>query len=212
MIAVVTPHHDPARKHLLDRLRFYMSRQTMQPDLWLIIDEPTKIKPDLTYRVRVGCQRAIEAGATCILIMEDDDWYDPKYIEFMVNAWKQNGKPKIFGIGFTLYCHIFAQKQWFSPHSGRASLMSTLLTPNGLKDYEWCPDTEIWLDMHLWSSIKGKTVEPNKFYSVGIKHGIGLCGGVGHNRSFGKYVNDPNHAELRKHIKDDVAWYKTLRP
>ena len=161
MIAVVTPHHDPARKHLLDRLRFYMSRQTMQPDLWLIIDEPTNIKPDLTYRVRVGCQRAIEAGATCILIMEDDDWYDPKYIEFMVNAWKQNGKPKIFGIGFTLYCHIFAQKQWFSPHSGRASLMSTLLTHVGLKNYEWCPDTEIWLDMHLWSSIKGKTVEPN---------------------------------------------------
>ena len=211
MIAVITPHHDAKRKPFLDRLRFYMSRQTMQPDLWLIIDEPTTIKPDLTYRVRVGCQRAIKAGATCILIMEDDDWYDPKYIEYMVTSWKNSGSPNIFGIGYTLYCHVFAQKQWFSPHSGRASLMSTLLTPAALYGFKWCDDTEIWLDMHLWKNIKGKTVEPSKLYSVGIKHGIGVCGGVGHNKSFSRYTPDPNHAELRKHIKDDLQWYKTLQ-
>jgi hypothetical protein len=210
-VAVVTPHHDSKRSMFLERLKFYMSRQTRQPDMWFIIDEPTPFKPDLTYRVRIGIERAINAGADVILIMEDDDWYDPNYIMFMVDGWKRSGKPPIFGIGYTLYVHIFAGKYWFSPHKNRASLMSTLVTPQAIESFTYPDDTHVWLDIDLWKIAGGKTVEPDKYYSVGIKHNIGLCGGVGHNKSFSKYVSDPNYNELRKHIKDDLVWYRNLK-
>ncbi len=209
-IAVVTPNHDPKRSMFLDRLRMYMSRQTMQPDIWEIVNEPTLFKPDLTYRVRVGIDRAIDKGADVILIMEDDDWYDSQYIEFMVNGWKHSGKPPIFGIGYTLYVNVMHGKKWFSQHKGRASLMSTLVTADAIVRFTYPSDQHIWLDIDLWKSIRGgKTIEPTKLYSVGIKHGIGLCGGVGHNKAFSKYESDPQYKELKRHLKEDAQWYLT---
>ena len=210
-LAVVTPHHDPKRSMFLDRLKVYMDRQTRKPDQWIIVDEPTNIKPDLTYRVRIGIERAIENGADVILIMEDDDWYDPQYIEIMVDGWKRMGKPPIFGIGYTIYCYIFGGRFWNSQHKGRASLMSTLITKEAALSFKYPHDTEVWLDMAMWKIAGGKTIEPNKAYSIGIKHGIGMCGGVGHNKGFSRYTSDPNHNELRKHIKEDLAWYLKLK-
>jgi hypothetical protein len=189
-----------------------MGRQTRKPDQWIIVDEPTAFKPDLTFRVRKGINQAFENGADVVLIMEDDDWYDPMYIEFMVKSWKLNGQPPIFGIGYTLYVHVFAKKYWFSPHKGRASLMSTLVTRKGMERFEYPNDNYVWLDIDLWKGIRGgRTIEPPKYYSVGIKHGKGQCGGVGHNKNFSHYRNDPNLNELKKHIKSDIEWYQQLK-
>lgn len=210
-VAVVTPHHDAKRSMFLDRLKLYMARQTRQPDQWIIVDDVVPFKPDLTYRVKLGCQRAVANGADLILIMEDDDWYAPDYIEFMVNGWQRMGKPELFGIGYTLYCNIMHDLVWFSPHQGRASLMSTMVTAKAISNYVWPKDNEIWLDIDLWKKLKGKTVEPTKYYSVGIKHGIGLCGGVGHNKAFGKYKKDAGNNELRKRIGTDYQWYQELK-
>lgn len=213
-VAVVTPHHDSRRGIFLEQLKKYMAAQTRQPDEWIVVDQSVyagKIGvKDLTKRVRIGCTMAKERGCDVVLIMEDDDWYDPNYIEFMVHNWHRCGKPELFGIGYTLYFHI-SGKYWHSPHAGRASLMSTLIRLDALDKFKWCDDSYIWLDIALWQQLKGKTIEPVKHYSVGIKHGIGDTGGVGHNKGFSKYQPDITWQQLRRHLPaNDIQFYKTL--
>jgi len=210
-VAVVTPHHDTRRAVFLDRLRYYMERQTMQPDMWIIVDDEFSTGvTDLTKRVRIGCERAKQQGADVVLIMEDDDWYHSDYIKTMVGWWVSHGRPQIFGIGYTLYFHL-AGRVWHSDHKGRASLMSTLVSVDALERFTWPADEYVWLDIELWKQLKGRTVEPQRFYSVGIKHGIGLCGGVGHNKGFSKYKPDPAWSNLKRHLPaSDIEFYKSL--
>lgn len=214
-IAVVTPHHDSRRGIFLERLKKYMAAQTRQPDEWIVVDQSAyqgKIGiKDLTKRVRIGCDMARAKGCDAVLIMEDDDWYAPEYIEFMVNSWQKLGKPELFGIGYTLYFHVLANRYWHSPHPNRASLMSTLIRTDALNRFRWCQDDYVWLDIELWRQLKGRTLEPIKHYAVGIKHGIGDTGGVGHNKGFAKYKPDPTWQQLRRHLSpDDIKFYKEL--
>jgi hypothetical protein len=213
--AVVTPHHDSRRGVFLERLKHYMAAQTMQPHLWIVVDQ--SLMPwqpgtkDLTARVRLGCKMAKEAGCDAVLIMEDDDWYSPDYISTMVGLWQRYGKPEVFGIGFTLYFHIRASKYWMSAHHGRASLMSTLIRLDALERFKWPADDYVWLDIDLWKQLRGRTADIKPMITVGIKHGIGDTGGVGHNTGFSKYSPDPAWMQLKTALSnEDIQFYKSL--
>lgn len=56
--------------------------------------------------------------------------------------------------------------------------MNTLISCE--TDIQWCNDNEVYLDLHIWKKHQGKTFSPKQPIALGIKHGIGKCGGNGH--------------------------------
>jgi glycosyltransferase involved in cell wall biosynthesis len=174
--------------------------QTMKPDrIELVNDEPISDDKDITWRYRLGYERI---GNSCdiILFMENDDWYSPNYIETMFLKWLKAYKPDIFGTDYTVYYHIYERK-WFTMwHHHRSSAMSTLLKAN--MDIPWCEDKEPYTDLHLWRNIKGVTFHPKNHICLGIKHNIGLCGGVNHATYMHRYANNDDNLELLRDNMD----------
>jgi hypothetical protein len=200
------------RPNLLEFAKRRISEQTYQPDFIEIVDDSQIVKPtDLTWRYRLGVDRLLSKGADVIIFWEDDDWYSKNYIETLLREWRNNGHPPIFGIEFSLYYHILAQRYWMSLHPRRASAMSTMVTSAGISDFAWPNDSEIWLDIHLWKKIQGVAVSIRPLVAVGIKHGLGECGGVGHNRAFKKYDGiDRNYKYMESIVGEDIEFYKKI--
>jgi hypothetical protein len=82
--------------------------------------------------------------------------------------------------------------------------MNTLIVP-GLK-IKWCADTEPYTDMHLWTNcpeINKTIVNPENIISIGLKHGVGKCGGGSHVDRLNKY----------KHTDQNMEWlFKNVDP
>lgn len=199
-IAVLIPDRNDRPKLLKNCLRM-LAAQSLQPDIIEVVcDAPVSAECDITWRYRTGYDRLRNKGIDIILLIENDDWYSPLYIETMVNAWSNNGRPEIFGTNSTIYYHLKLKAYFTMYHNTRASAMNTLLIPD--MNFDWCADTEPYTDMHLWSQLKGLVIRPDKNISIGIKHGDGLCGGHMHNDRLHRYtkfgVQDPEHTFLKK--------------
>ena len=154
--------------------------QTRNPDLIYHMNyAPESKSPDLTQRVRRGFELAKKDRCDVVFVMENDDYYHPDYIAFMLMSWFAEGMPEIFGLGHSLYYHIKNRKYHFLLHKERASLMNTLVSCSA--QINWPKDSEVFLDICLWRSLNGKTIlTDGDLLSIGIKHGIGKCGGIGH--------------------------------
>lgn len=206
--AVICPHQDKKRRRFLQRFKYYIERQTRQPDELIIVDDQTGMQQDLTKRIKIGIDRAFEAGCNIALVMEDDDWYHPDYIKHTINNWIEFGKPDLVGQGYTDYYHIGVQKYTRLNHPGRASLMSTLINLESIYDFKFPPDDHVFLDVKLWKQLKGKTFIPAKPIAVGIKHGIGNTGGKGHDRNWSMYQKDSDFSVLKALIGKDAEFYE----
>ena len=187
-IGVIIPDRNDRPKFLANCLRM-IEGQTLKPtEIKLVNFEPTSNKPDLTKRYRIGYDYFRNKDFDIIALMENDDWYSPEYLETMVNAWIEKGKPDIFGTDYTIYYHIAIHKYFTMEHYHRSSAMSTLIKPD--LNFKWCPDHEVYTDMHLWNAIQNRlTFRPDKHICLGIKHGVGLCGGRNHKTRMDRYVN-----------------------
>lgn len=139
---------------------------------------PESDKCDITQRYKRGYEDLRGKRFDVIALMEDDDWYSPDYLQTMVDEWVKRGKPDIFGTGYTIYYHLKLGAYFTMYHQDRASAMNTLIKPD--LEINWPPDHEPFTDMHLWQNIHGAVYFPEKVISVGMKHGIGLCGGRSH--------------------------------
>ena len=208
-IGVLIPDRND-RPQFLKHLFKMLKGQTMQPDFIELVNFPATSKlPDLTKRVRIGFETLKAKGCDCVLIMENDDWYSVFYIETMVNGWLNFNRPDLFGTEQTIYYHLFKKQYRTLKHPNRASLMNTLIscsiTPN------WCTDIEVYLDLHLWKHHKGVTILPTKTIAVGIKHGIGKCGGNGHEGMIYNF-NDPEFEYLKSIVdSNSLEFYTKLK-
>jgi hypothetical protein len=205
-IGVLIPDRND-RPQFLQHLFKMLQNQTFQGfQVELVNFKPTTNAPDLTKRVRIGFENLKSSGCDCVLVMENDDYYAENYIETMLRGWLNTGKPELFGTDYTYYYHIFKGRYRLLKHEGRASLMNTLIsckiTPN------WCEDSEVYLDMHLWKQHKGLTISPKKPIAIGIKHGIGKCGGNGH---FEMQMPHPESDILQYISKDSLEFYARLK-
>jgi len=186
-IGVIIPDRGDRPEFLLNCLRM-LRAQTVQPSIVKIVNEKPKSESfDITYRYRIGYIELSKKKLDCILLMENDDYYAPNYIERICQAWHDFGCPDIFGIGTTIYYHLKERKWMQMYHPKRASAMNTLLAPK-LK-INWCADDYPFTDLYLWGDLRGTTFNPVDPISIGIKHGIGKCGGNGHREDNIKYVN-----------------------
>ena len=195
MIGVLVPDRGD-RPQFLENCKRMIKAQTLEPALDIVVNfEPESNKTDLTRRVREGFELLKEAGCECVLIMENDDFYSPEYIETIYKEWIKAGRPEIFGTNATIYYHIAWKQYRVLKHPRRASLMNTLISCRA--GISWPDDSEVFLDLNLWNQLKGKTFSAPQGLSLGIKHGEGLCGGRGHSFAPMFQEDDPDSSYLK---------------
>lgn len=209
-LAVLIPDRGDRPEFMKNCLRM-LKAQTLQPDIIEVMNDPPENDfCDITRRYRIGYDRLRNKGITLIAMMENDDWYDPAYLEFMVKQWKLNGWPNIFGTRYTIYYHIGLFRWMKMNHHTRSSAMATFIRAD--LSLTWCNDTEPYTDAYLWSTIKGGvTIDPGKkLICIGIKHGIGMCGGKSHTTSLERYIsNDDDHRLLKANMDEESYLFYT---
>lgn len=76
--------------------------------------------------------------------------------------------------------------------------MCTMITKELAKKIEFGRVKDIFLDVHLWKNHKGVTTSFKHPICCGIKHGIGVSGGIGHNPNASIYnQSDPDGSYLK---------------
>lgn len=211
-IGIIIPDRND-RPNFLENCRRMIKAQTFREGInhiksILVVSDPAENDEcDITKRYKKGYDK-LSSGLLgfefdIIFLMENDDYYHPDYMQAMLDAWETAGRPDIFGTNYTYYYHIGIKKYFKLTHTTRASAMNTMIKP-GL-NFKWCPDNEPYTDIHLWETIKNKDLfGPEKIISIGIKHGIGKCGGKCHTDRLGKYTeNDKDFSFLKEVMKDD---------
>lgn len=186
-----------------------LNSQTVKPDeiVWANW-KPESNECDITKRYRIAYHLFDGMEYDCILFMENDDYYAPNYIETMIKEWVNNGKPDLFGIGYTYYYHLGIKKYSKFEHNRRASMMNTLIKPD--LQFAWCKDSDPYTGVHLWDHIKNtipnwKTFCPEILISIGIKHGIGMSGGQFHRIKLDRYQeSDENFEFLKSHVTGEM--------
>lgn len=202
-IALVTPTCSPERKPFLDFVKKRMADQTRKADMHIIIDRTNGTgKSDLAQRYREGLDQAFKAGATFALLIEDDDYYPVDYVETMYEAWKKMGKPYLIGQQTSYYYHLFTRgydvlnpKKHTSAHcTGVAADANYNLATN---------DENPFFDIQLWKHNQGVLIDL-EHPVVSIKHGLGMCGGRGHNKYDFKKFDDAEYTKLRSLVDEEA--------
>lgn len=210
-VGVITPTVSKERKPFLDFLKSRMEKQTYQPAYWDIIDYPnTTGQIDIAKRYRKGIKKAFDNNCDLILLMEDDDYYPLNYIDEMKKAWVRVGKPSVIGVEPTIYYHLGCHG--IRDHGFLLQHCSAFCTGVAAGvDVDVCADNEPFFDIALWK-VNGGTKITLMNLPIGIKHGIGMCGGAYHSRSarFKKF-DDCDQTWLRMHVdKEAFDFYKNI--
>lgn len=162
---------------------------------------------DITKRYRSGYEAVNKSGDfNLIFFMENDDWYHEDYMHEMILAWINHDQPDIFGTNYTIYYHLQLKKWFIMNHPERASAMNTLIKP-GL-NIQWPADNEPYTDLHLWMKcgLNGVTWNPGRIISIGMKHGVGLCGGVNHTDHLHRFINTDPSSDLLRLVMDEDSY------
>lgn len=202
------------RPELLEFCKHQLQRMNIKPQKsYFIDDKPTTQKPDLTYRIRKGIEMAKRDGFDNVFIVEDDDYYSPFYFSKMY-LQNRNSGPQFIGAADSVYYHLGKKGFTELVHPKRSSLFMTGLKISALEGFRWPADDEPFLDIELWKHANKKaqrffvTTEPLK-PAIGIKHGIGLCGGSGHRMKPER--EDQDLEFLKRHVDPEAFdFYKTL--
>ncbi len=185
-ITVVIPTRGD-RPELLAQCQKLIDRQIRQPDNVIFIES----NKGITGNVRVGYEQAGNEGI--VVIWEDDDFYPAHYLRSVENYWEQaRDDVEILGWEESIYYHVGVLKYRIEHHKNRSSLMSTTLKA-GL-DIDWPVDSTRFLDIELWKQLDKKHLISG-WLAIGVKHGIGLCGGKGHLPNFYR-KEDPDDQEM----------------
>jgi hypothetical protein len=75
---------------------------------------------------------------------------------------------------------------------------------------EFPKDDFVFLDLELWKQLEGVSIEDSFNSCLGIKHGVGLCGGRGHNQM--DFTHKDENFDFLRSIVDNEAFnfYKSL--
>lgn len=221
----------------------YMDRQTRQPDQWFVLDDGNKQVP-LDHDVRcqyrhdtswqgpsslinklkwLFLEHSEEIIGDVVFFIEDDDWYDPEYIERVMLLFEMREVegmqiPELYGEPYAYYFNI--KHRWWLRHTNtqHASLCQTVLHKSAFHTLQSILQGQRnpFVDISLWAHVPcGRKVlrclkGDNTPLVIGIKGMPGRKGyGVGHHdkppaRSF----PDPILEKLGTLIpKEDLTTY-----
>jgi len=232
-VTVITPTGD--RPEAFALCWKYMMLQTVKPDEWIVMDDGTTPCKALPYHL--ACKSFVKIHRTkkpnepahtlpcqllealpfisydMVLIMEDDDWYSPNYIERMTKL--QFSNTELWGQGQAVYYHLNGG-YYEHGNTDRASLCQT-----GFKHF-LIPLVEVvckdcvrldspFVDESLWRvAYVTHQVQTELFFEPPLCVGIKGMPGRKSTRmglEWGKYTPDPKHHKLRSLIGDDYKNY-----
>ncbi len=160
------------RKELTEHCLFQMDRQTLKPErVYHINYIPLNGEMDLTQRIMAGIDQSERDGIDKCFIIENDDYYPDDYFKKMWFDCDMIGSEK------TTYYNLKHKRYKYINHFGRSSLFCTGFRISKIKNFIFPLKL---LDVRLWlfaQTLKVKFVQSG---AIGIKHGIGFCGGNGH--------------------------------
>lgn len=210
-IAVLIPDRGDRPQFLMNCLRM-MAAQTLKPEMICVMNYPAESdKCDITQRYRLGYNYLCGKGIDLIAFIENDDYYCPEYLEYMVKKWEEKGKPDLFGTNYTIYYNLKLKKYFTFRHIQRSSAMSTFIKPD-LK-FTWPMDHDPYTDSWLWvsSGITNKlSIEPGYIICVGIKHGQGMLGGAFHIDHLHRFINDDDDFLQNNLDAESYKFYSTI--
>lgn len=177
-----------------------------KPSHAYFIDYPPKSDGvDLVPRIKTGIEFAKRDGFDLVMIVENDDFYNKNYFDNLPDT-------DFIGEEKTTYYNLKNKTYQDWRHPRRASLFTTGFKISALQGFDWPTDNERFLDLSLWnygSQNKKKTIGWRETGAIGIKHGIGLCGGRGHMQR-NKYY-DQDGEWLKANVDSEaLAFYKSL--
>ena len=198
-IGAVTPHCSPERKPLLDFVLKRMKEQTRAIDIHIVIDHAnTTGQSDISERFTKGLAECFRQGCDLVFLIEDDDYYPKTYIQEMTTKWVAEGKPSLIGQNVAHYYHIGNggyRKTILKKHS---SAHCTAVAHTA--DYHF---TGKFYDIELWKNNPGVLVQLEQEV-VSIKHGLGLCGGMGHEETKYKQFDDSEKTILKAFTDEEA--------
>lgn len=202
-VGVIIPTRGGERSKFVDNCVRQMLLQTIQPDEMLLMNyEPDSIYKDITQRYRRGYDMLRGKGLDVIAFIEDDEYYEPDYLAYMVSKWVEYGRPQLFGTSYNWYYNLRMKAYHKMEHYTQSHAMSTLIKPD--MDFPWCHDNEAFTDVYLWNlhkHLKGVIFTPEKNIAICMKHGVGLTGGNSHLDNDPRYKNkDPDMSWLRSQL------------
>lgn len=202
--ATITPDRGD-RKPLMDFCKYQISRFEVKPDKSYFIDyAPRSEGIDIVPRVLEGIERAKEDDFDLVFILESDDYYDTTYFNHIPDA-------DFIGESNSIYYNLRNKTYQNFNHPGRSSLFTTGFKISALKGFR-PKENDRFLDISLWKYAfdAGKKVAFRETGAIGIKHGIGLCGGKGHKMNL-KH-KDSNLEWLSEHVDSEAfEFYKNLK-
>lgn len=193
------------RPELLEFCKYQLSRFETKPEKSYFIDyAPRSGAIDIVERVFCGIEMAKEDGFDFVFIIESDDFYDSTYFNHIPDA-------DFIGESNTIYYNLRNKTYQNFSHPGRSSLFTTGFKISALKGFR--PNhNERFLDISLWkhANMTGKKMVFRETGAIGIKHGIGLCGGKGHEMRM-KH-SDQELEWLKEHVDSDAyEFYKNVK-
>lgn len=182
MFCSITPDRGD-RPMFTNFCRQQINRMTLKPDHSYFIDyEPVSRNVDLVDRVKVGFDMARADGYEYAFILENDDAYCPNYFQAFKPAMDRGDD--FLGTTSTTYYNL-KNKTWQKfDHPGRSSLFCTGFRLKAMDKFNWPRNSTVMLDLYIWAYARLQKNMVKYFHkepiALGIKHGIGLCGGKAH--------------------------------
>ena len=229
IITAITPTGDRPLAFAL--CKHWMEQQTVHPDQWLVIDDgKVPLKPttmmdyvrrspkhnDPPHTLNINLSVALpHIKGEKIIIIEDDEYYAPTYIETMA---KELDKHEVAGIMKSKYYHLPTGGYMQIGNTTHASLAQTAFRDSFLSDFRNLSSKEktMYLDMRIWKHVmptgRGFLLDDDKkSLYTGIKGLPGRKGiGQGHKPSiYGKSM-DTKRTVLKNWITKDYGAYMDI--
>jgi hypothetical protein len=189
------------RKPFMDFCRHQLNRMTLKPAKSYFIEyPPVSAQIDLVDRIKEGFKQAKADGFEYAFIIESDDYYPADYFERF-----DLGTFGFYGEQSTVYYNLKSKTHTTFKHFGRSSLFTTGFRIKDLENFNWYAPRNRFLDISLWQYSEG-TTSMRQFTNtgaIGIKHGLGLCAGKGHQI---KGENDDSGLKWLKENVDSEAF------
>lgn len=199
----------------------WMARQTYrQPYQWIVVDDgsvPTPVtcgqqyirrSPQRGHTLTANLRAALpQANGRKVLIIEDDEYYAPDYLERM-SSWLNDDA--LVGAGYARYYWPRLARYREFPGHAHASLCRTGFRREMIGTVtECCQTSDPTIDLRLWSRVEGRRHFPDRPLVIGMKQMPGRKSGGG-DPSSGR--DDSGLATLRHWVGDDVESYRRFLP